>query len=101
MVYRDDHFTEQPTNTEPNKRILTRSHTACHNQPATQTLTQTTTFSIPQDNMLYSTIPFTQQMSNIDPTYRIQYNPTLSKQTTQNHMHSTDPKKKEDVSSLM
>jgi len=42
-------FTEHPTNSQSNKRI-TRSHTACHNHPTTQTLTQTTTSSILQDN---------------------------------------------------
>ena len=65
--------TEQLTSSQPNKRI-TRSPTACHNHPATQTLTKTTTSFIPQDN---STNPFTQQVDNIIPIYCIHDNPTF------------------------
>ena len=63
----------QPINSQPNKRI-TRSHPACHNHPATQTLAQTTTSSKPQDN---STNPFTQQVNNINSIYHIHNNPTF------------------------
>ena len=64
---------EQPNISQPNKRI-TCSHTACHNHHATQTLTQTTTSSIPEDN---STSPFTQQINDMNSTYRIPNNPTF------------------------
>ena len=49
---------------------------ACHNHPATQTFTQTTTSFIPHDN---STNPFTQQKNKINPTYRVHNNPTPEK----------------------
>jgi len=77
---------KQPTNSQLNKR-KTRSHTACHSYPETQTLTQIATASIPQDN----TNPFTQQMSNINPTYRIHNDPTYE---NTDYIEPQTPKKK-------
>ena len=82
---RQTRFSQQ--NSQPNKHI-TRSHTACHSQPAKHTLTQTTTPSIPQDN---STSSFTQQISNINPTYRIHNDPTYE---NTDYIEPQTPKKK-------
>ena len=81
---------EQPTNSQPNKRI-TRSHTACHNHPATQTFTQTTSSSIPQGNR---TNPFTQQVSNIISIYHIHNNPTFQNRLRRTTCTAQNPKKK-------
>ena len=74
------------------------THTACHNQPATQMPTQTTTSSIPQDNSINR---LTQQINNINSTYRIHNNPTFER-TNYTEIHRTTctaqtPRKKNTV----
>ena len=77
--------TEQPTNSQPNKRT-TRSQITSHNHHATQASTQIVTPPIQHINIINR-----QQLTRYTTTQ------PLRLQTTQHQHHSADPKGKEDV----